>query len=1096
MRSLVILLVLLDTGFAFSQSTRPLFTSINSKQTGIDFINEIKEDSSRNVLAYEYFYNGGGVAAGDINNDGLTDIFFTANIKPNQLYLNVGNFQFKDITKTAKVAGRKNWKTGVTMADVNGDGWLDIYVCYSGKGNDKARKNELYINNKDLSFTESAKEYGLDDPGCSTQAVFFDYDRDGDLDVYVLNHNIKAFKNVQLHYLKEEYDPLAADRLYRNDDGHFKDVSKEAGISGNPVSFGLGVAVSDMNNDGWPDIYVSNDYTEQDYLYINNKNGSFSQRELYAFKHMSQFSMGCEVADLNNDGLVDILTLDMLPEDNRRQKLLQGQENYELYQYMAMNGFHYQFMRNMLQLNNGDGTFSEIGQLSGIANTDWSWAPLAADFDNDGNKDLFVTNGYMRDYTNKDFLKFWGEYLINQMVKKDSINYLDIIKMMPLSQISNYAFKNIGDLKYSNVSEEWGLKETGLSNGAAYADLDNDGDLDLIINNINQQASLYRNDANKNFHFLQVKLKGEGRNKFGLGAKIYCYSKGKLQFQEQMPTRGYQSSVSEIMHFGLGETLHLDSVKIIWLDESSESIYNVQTNRLISFEQVNAKKISVAKSPVRKLFSYQKPLIDFTHLQIDYNDFKRQPLMPVMLSACGPKMGTADVNGDGQYDIFVGGSQGQSSALFLQQNGKFTISNQNSFLADSLSNTSDVIFFDADGDNDVDLYCVSGGYNDFENGTDALQDRLFMNDGKGNFTLILNSLPQSKTSKSCIAAADYDSDGDVDLFIGGRVVPGMYPEPPQSFLLQNDGKGHFTNVIKSVVPQLEFSAMITCAKWLDINKDGVTDLIVAGEWTSPMIFINNGKQLLPDKGLFASDANNNQSAAYSGWWNTIEHGDFDKDGDIDLIMGNWGLNSQLQCSVDEPMEMIYKDFDNNGSIDPFLCCYIQGKSYPYISRDELLDQIYPLRKKFTSYKSYADAGLKEIFSDEELRDAKKLTANHLQTTYFENKDGRFIVHELPIEAQFAPIYKILTEDLNKDSYPDLILLGNNDYPRLKIGKVDANFGIVLLNDSKGNFNYLERQSTGLFINGDVKDAFITRINGFSYLFVGINNSELINFKLN
>ena len=1072
---------------------QPRFTLLPPDSTGVDFNNIIKENEGLNVLAYEYFYNGGGVAVGDINNDGLPDLYFSANLKPNKLYLNLGHFRFKDITASAGVAGRPgDWKTGVTMADVNGDGLLDIYLCYSGKGSGKSRRNELFINNGNNTFTEKAAAFGLADTACSTQAVFFDYDGDGDLDMYLLNHSTKSYKNVGIHSLKTEYDPLAADKLYRNDNGHFTDVSKSAGITGNPISFGLGVSVADINGDGWPDIYVSNDYTEQDYLYINNRNGTFSEKEFDMLSHLSEFSMGNDIADINNDGLPDIFTLDMLPEDNHRQKLLQAQENYELYNYMAENKFHYQFMRNMLHLNNGNGTFSEIGQLAGISNTDWSWTPLIADFDNDGFKDIYITNGYMRDYTNKDFLKYWGDYIIQSAVHHDSVRYLDLVSKMPSSLVANYMFSNNRQLGFSNVSKPWGFGQYSLSNGAAYADLDNDGRLDIITNNINGPAFIYRNkgDGSDSSHWLEVKLKGKPGNNFGLGAKIFAFTGKSSQLYEQMPTRGYESSVSEIIHIGLGHAKMVDSLQVLWLSGATQTFKNIAADQQIQVVETAASRAHIYNES--KPAAYCTPVrspVEYSHFQPGFNDFKRQPLMPVMLSYCGPQFASADINGDGTTDLFIGSSGGQASVIYTQDAaGSWKKTSQPEIESDSNGTVTSALFEDLNGDGHPDLYTVGGGYGEYLNGDSLLRDHVYFNDGKGNFHRSTHALPDMFSSKSCVAAADINGDGSKDLFVGGRVVPGRYPEAPASYLLINDGQGHFTDRTKEWAPALQSAGMITAAAWYDFDKDGRPDLIIAGEWMPIRIFLNKGDHLEDHtKDYFDEPA--------SGWWNTFLLTDVNQDGQIDIVAGNLGLNTQVKASDAQPAQMIYDDFDHNGSVDPFLCFRVMDTVYPYVARDELLDQLYGMRKKFTSYKSFADARMQDIFSPEELSRAKILTANRLETTLFLNRNGKFVPGALPVQAQFSPVYKILSYDFNKDGVPDLLLLGNNDYPRLKLGKMDANFGTILLNDGKGNFSAVPQALSGLRIAGDVKDALIFPESTGARLLLGINNNDLLSYRI-
>jgi enediyne biosynthesis protein E4 len=1081
--------VLSDISFCLSQGNA-LFTLLNDKQTGVTFSNEIKETEELNVLTYEYFYNGGGVGTGDVNNDGLIDLFLTANMKPSKLFLNLGNLKFRDITKQSLIKSAEGWKTGVNMTDVNADGFLDIYLCYSGNGDTESRRNKLYINNHDLTFTESAEAFGLDDPGYSTQSAFFDYDLDGDLDMYLLNHNIKDYKEIELQYLKTTYDSLAGDRLYRNDNMHFSEVTKESGISGNPISFGLGIAVADLNNDGWPDLYISNDYQENDYYYLNNQNGTFSEKSKEAFGHLSYFSMGNDVADVNNDGLLDVFTLDMLPEDNKRQKLLKENENYEVYRKAVSNGFHHQYMRNMLHLNNGDGTFSEIGQLSGISNTDWSWSSLFADFDNDGFKDLLVTNGYLRDYTNKDFLKYWGNYIVQKATKMEPTSMMEIIAGMPSTKIKNYIFKNNGDLSFSKQTDEWGLGQSVISSGAAYADLDNDGDLELIVNNVNEKAFIYRNNSETlHRHFIDIRLKANGNNDFAIGSKIYAFSGGQQQLVCHNPIRGYQSNVSYDIHFGLGGHSKLDSLVIVWPDATRQVLTNIPANQMLTIEKKNASAVTKHEQQPSAAIFAQEDIVRYQHADYEYNDFKRQPLMPFMHSYVSPVLSKADINKDGLEDLFIGGGKGQASQIFVQYaDGRLITREQLLFTQDRYFSTTDSFFFDADADGDVDLYLTSGGYHDFNPGNVLLNDRLYLNDGAGNFSE-RKFVENNQAAKSCVRGADYDRDGDMDLFVGGRVIPGQYPESPSSTLLRNDGAGKFTDVTSSVLPSNGELGMVSDAAWTDMNKDGMPDLVIVGEWM-PVTILINGRE------SFTNETASYFTNSYSGFWNTLRLDDLDGDRDLDLVAGNLGFNSQIHASELQPAELYFADFDKNGSVDPFLNYYIQGKSYPDVSRDMLLDQMYPMRKKFTSYESYSDAGMKEIFAAAELSAAKKLTINTTQTMLFENRDGKFIPHDLPVQAQFAPVNSITLLDVNQDSTKDILLFGNNSYPRLKYGRLDANYGAVFINHGNFSFQFVPNKFSGLQVKGDVKNSITFPLNNGIFLLLGVNNGLLSSYRLN
>ncbi len=1096
MKNILALLLLLWAVQHLAAQNRPLFELLPPEQTGVTFQNTIVENSEQdNVLAYEYYYNGAGVATGDLNNDGLPEIFFTSNREQNRLYLNLGGLKFRDITKTAGIGGRKKgWKTGVTFADVNADGWLDIYVCYSGRGDDDSRRNQLFINQKNLTFKEEAKAWGLDDPGYGTQAAFFDYDRDGDLDCFVLNHNIKEYRNFENDDIRHTRDPLAGDKLLENRGGFFTDISEQAGIPGNPLGFGLGLAIADFDEDGWPDIYVSNDYNEPDYLLVNDHQGHFSDQAPALLGHMSQFSMGCDAADLNNDGRIDLLTLDMLPPDNRRQKLLQGPENYEVYEMMVKTGRHKQFMRNMLHLNTGQG-FEEIGQLAGISNTDWSWSALIADFDNDGWKDVFITNGYLRDYTNRDFLRFWGDYLIKKAAAGEQPSMLELIKAMPSSRLKNYLFRNDGadslgrpKLTFTDVTDAWGAAQPAVSNGASYADLDGDGDLEIIVSNINEPAFIYKNNARETNGngYLDIQLAGKPQNSFGLGTRVsVLFNDRTLAVAQQMPTRGYQSSVSETLHFGTGQKT-VQSVDVLWPDqtESLQIVPGINQLLKISSSPTATAQPSIGvleTQPGFRRFLTTTPL-PFRHEEYDYNDFKRQPLLPCMLSRVGPQLAKADVNSDGLDDLFVGASKWQVSRLFLQQtDGSFSPADSTMFRADQFMTVADAVFFDANGDRNPDLYLVGGGYEDYAENDPALNDALYFGDGQGHFVKIDTVLPDMPVSKSCARPFDFDRDGDFDLFVGGRVIPGKYPLAPRSFLLENDGKGHYRDVTAERAPDLLGPGMVTDAAWADLDGDGTAELLICGEWMPIRVF---GRR---SDGIFEDQTNCFLDKNYKGLWNCLLAADLDGDGDTDLLGGNLGLNSQLKASEKEPATLVYKDFDGNGSVDPILCFYNQGKSYPFLTRDELLEQIAAMRPRFTSYEQFATATLSDIFTADELRGADTLTADHLATAFFENTGGRLKEKTLPVEAQFAPVFVAEAADFYRTGHRQLLLAGNLDAARLRFGCYDANRGPVF-EWSEGAWRYA---GCPFRLSGDTRSFVELNAGKPAKAFViGINNATV------
>jgi len=1078
-----------------------LFTLLSPSVTHVDFANQLTETEDLNMIEYLYFNNGGGVAAGDINNDGLTDLYFSSNQLPNKLFLNKGKMVFEDITLSACVAGSGSWKTGVTMADVNGDNLLDIYVCQVGKYKTLSGKNQLFINQGNLTFKEEAKEYGLDFCGFSTQAAFFDFDKDGDLDMYLLNHSVHTARSYGDVSLRFERDSLAGDRLYRNDELNgkrvFYEVTKEAGIYSSQIGYGLGINVSDINNDGFPDIYISNDFHENDYLYINNGNGTFSEKLTEEMEHTSRSSMGNDVGDINNDGLLDVFVLDMLPEDMKTRQLSGGEDEMELFDLKLKYGYHDQFVRNTLQLNLGGGKFSEIGRLAGVYATDWSWSPLICDLDNDGWKDLFITNGIFRRANDLDYVKFLtGGNRYNSVKDNSNVSDKELYEKMPLNPNVSYLYKNNRDLTFSNKASEWGIERKSFSNGSTYADLDNDGDLDLIVNNINEQAFIYENNSEKqeNNHFLSVSLKGNKLNSKGIGARVTIYSGGQQQITEQFPVRGFLSSTSEVLHFGLGSSTVIDSLIIRWPDFSKQIIRNIQGDRLIILDIKDASNqihTDENESVAAKLLaSVQIDGLKYKHQEDGYTDFYREKLIPHGLSQEGPALAVGDVNGDGLVDVFVGGASGQTSMIFVQQTkGDFKPLNKLNFFDPVLADEVDAAFFDADNDRDFDLIIVYGG-NEFPVGDNRLSAQLWMNDGEGHFKeAIRGLLPFTANNSSCVSPCDFDQDGDIDLFIGSRSVPGSYGWSPNQLLLENDGTGHFKDITDLRADGLKSIGMVTDACWMDYDKDGDKDLVLAGEWMNVSIFRN-------DQGKFTDETRSAGLNETSGWWNCLEAVDIDGDGDLDIVGGNLGLNSILKASVKEPVEMFLNDFDNNGSPDQVISSYRNGVSYPVATFDELVSQMPDLNRKYPNYSDFAGKTVVDLFGKEKIGKSIVKKAVLFESCLFENNgDGTFSTKKLPVTVQFSPVNDILCGDFDSDGNADLLLAGNNYQERPSLGRQDASFGWCFAGNKSHELKTLTPVQSGFEVNGASRKILGIKIAGKQHFIVGINNRELQTFRV-
>lgn len=1086
-------------------SSKKLFELLSPDRTGIDFSNDITQTPNCNYLYYDYLFNGGGVAIGDINNDNLPDIYFTGNQVSNKLYLNLGDMKFKDITATANVGGWEQptltWSTGVTMADINGDGWLDIYICKSGPINDaKARKNELYLNNGDLTFTDVGESFGVADSGFTTHASFFDYDLDGDLDLYVLNHSVD-FRTPSGLLFSNMNNPSVLNRvsgkLYRNEGGtKFTDVSAEAGIL--RYGWGLGVNTSDINNDGYPDIYVANDFSIPDIMFINNGDGTFTDKIKEYTKHSSYYSMGCDIADINNDAQPDIFVADMTASDHYRSKTLMPSMNPDFFEMLTgFFGFHYQYMFNSLQLNNGNNSFSDVAHYSKVNKTDWSWAGLIADFNNDGWNDILVTNGVVQDSKNNDFLVAFGKRLDElgtSIMPPDEV--MEWVNKIPSEKIANFLFNNLGELKFKNVADEWGLGEVSFSNGAAYGDLDLDGDLDLAISNVNSPAFIYENQATELLpqnNYLEVKLSGDKMNPSGLNTKVYIYYDSlKVQMREQLNSRGFQSSVDLNLHFGIPSAT-IDSMIIQWNQNCYQKLAQLKTNQIVDVKKdCNCTAASVAKVNALALVEEVKEEdfnLDYTHKENVYNEFKKEILLPHKQSQLGPCAAVKDLNNDGLDDIYLGGAKGQSGVLYVQtEEGNF-VKEDGPWAFDSSYEDIEIAIIDVNGDQNNDIYVVSGGGGDFEDSPELLQDRLYLNNGNGTFTKSIDDLPLMENSNACIRPFDIDGDGDLDLFIGGRIVPGNYPAAPRSYILENTN-GKFKDITETYAQELYRIGLVNDALWTDFNNDGQTDLIVTGEWMSIRFFKN-------DNGKLVDVSNELEIGKYYGWWNTLEQGDFDNDGDIDYIAGNIGKNNKFHPSFEKPLDLYLNDFDANGINDIVLATKYKGHAVPVRGRECSSAQMPYIAEKFASYQSFATASLEDIYGDDMLANGLKYEVNYFGHVLLKNMgNGKFDIIELPYRTQLAPINDFLIMDFNEDGFPDIMYTGNRFGTEVETQAYNAGIGGILINNGKGEFENLLPAESGFYTPNNARKLNQITVGKDRYIVVTNNNDKIQLFKIN